>query len=112
MRELLKKYQIDENQDGLLTAIAGVLLYKGVQLNLDVLCLFAEVHVSYPDSHGAGCLLEKLNLFLPELTFDTKPLYKDAEEIEHMIQNFLQQANATNECMQRKGMDTIPRMYS
>jgi uncharacterized protein len=111
MRELLKKYQIEENEEGLITGVTGVLLYKGVQSKLDVLCLLSEVHVSYPDSRGAGRLLEKLNLFLPEIKIDPEPLYKEAEAIEHMVQKFMQQASATSEHMQRKGMDAIPRMY-
>jgi uncharacterized protein len=111
MRELLKKYKIDESEEGLIPGVTGVLLYKGVQLKLDVLCLLSEVHVSYPDSRGAGRMLEKLNLFLPEIKIDPEPLNKEAETIEHMIQKFMQQANTTSEHMQRKGMDAMPRMY-
>jgi len=111
MRELLKKYEIEESEEGLITGVTGVLLYKSVQLKLDVLSLLSEVHVSYPDSRGAGRLLEKLNLLLPEIKIDPEPLYKEAETIEHMIQKFMQHAKTTSEHMQRKGMDAIPRMY-
>jgi uncharacterized protein len=111
MRELLKKYKIEESEEGLITGVTGVLLYKGVQSKLDVLCLLSEVHVSYPDSRGAGRLLEKMNLFLPEIKIDPEPLYKEAETIEHMIQKFMQQASSTSERMQRKGIDAMPRMY-
>jgi uncharacterized protein len=111
MRELLKKYQIEETQEGLITGMSGLLLYKGAQRNLNVLCLLSEVRVSYPDSRGAGRLLEKLNLLIPEIKIDPEPLYKEAESIEHMIQQFMQQAKTTSEQMQRKGMDAVPRMY-
>ena len=111
MRELLKKYQIEDTKEGIITGVTGVLLYKGVQSNFNVLSLLSEVHVSYPDSRGAGRLLEKLNLLLPEIKIDPKPLYKEAETIEHMIQKLMQQAKTTSEPMQRKGMEGIPSMY-
>ncbi len=111
MRELLKKYKIDESEEGVITGISGLLLYKGVQSNLHVLSLLSEVHVSYPDSRAAGRLLEKLNLLLPEIKIDPEPLYKEAETIERMTQKFMQQTKTSSERMQRKGMDAIPRMY-
>jgi uncharacterized protein len=111
MRELLKKYQIEENEEGMINGVTGVLLYKGAQSNFNVLSLLSEVHVSYPDSRGAGKLLEKLNLLLPEIKIDPKPLYKEAETIDHMIQKLMQQAKTTSQPLQRKGMDAMPRMY-
>lgn len=111
MRELLKKYQIEESKEGMITGVTGILLYKGMQSNFNVLTLLSEVHVSYPDSRGAGKLLEKLNLLLPEIKIDPKPLYKEAKTIEAMIQKLMEQAKTTSEPMQRKGIDAIPRMY-
>lgn len=112
MRDLLKKYKIEENEEGLITGVTGVILYKSIQLDLNVLCLLSEVHVSYPDSRSAGRLLEKLNLLIPEIKINPEPLYKEAETIEHMINKVMQQATATSEHMQKKGMDAIPRMYA
>lgn len=111
MRELLKKYKIEESEEGIITGVTGVILYKGVQSNFNVLSLLSEVHVSYPDSRGAGKLLEKLNLLLPEIKIDPKPLYKEAEMIEQKIQKLMQQAKTTSEPIQRRGMDVMPRMY-
>lgn len=111
MRNLLKQYHIEESEEGLITGISGVILYKGVQRKIDVLCFLSEVQVSYPDSRSAGRLLEKLNLFIPDIKIDPEPLYAEAESIEKMIQSFMQQAKTTSEHMQRKGMDVMPRMY-
>jgi len=110
-RDLLNQFHIEESNDGLITGISGVLLYKAVQKKLDMLCFLSEVHVSYPDSRNAGRLLEKLNFLIPDIKIDPKPLYIEAELIEHTIQTFMQQAKTTAEHMQRNGSDVIPRMY-
>lgn len=110
-RDLLNEFHIEESKEGLITGISGVLLYKSVQKKLDMLCFLSEVHVSYPDSRSAGRLLEKINFLIPDIKIDPKPLYIEAESIEHTIQTFMQQAKTTAEHMQRKGMDAIPRMY-
>jgi uncharacterized protein len=110
-RDLLNQFHIEESKDGLITGISGVLLYKAVQKKLDMLCFLSEVHVSYPDSRSAGRLLEKINFLIPDIKIDPKPLYIEAESIEHTIQTFMQQAKTTTEHMQRKGSDAIPRMY-
>lgn len=110
-KNLLNQFHIEESEEGLITGVSGVLLYRAVQRKFDMLCFLSEVHVSYPDSRSAGRLLEKLNLLIPDIKIDPEPLYIEAESIEHMIQTFMQQAKTTSEHMQRKGMDAIPRMY-
>jgi uncharacterized protein len=61
----------------------------------DVLCLLAEAHSAYPDSRAAGNLLEKLDVMLPEIKIDPKPLYKEAEKIEKNIRKFMEQSKPT-----------------
>jgi uncharacterized protein len=95
MRDILKKYNIEETQEGMITGITGVLLYEGVQMKQDVLCLLAEAHTSYPDSRAAALLVEALDKMLPEIKIDTQPLYKEADEIEQRIRAFLKQAQPT-----------------
>lgn len=95
MKNILKKYKIMETQEGMITGVTGVLLYKGVLMNRDVLCLLAEAHASYPDSRAAGNLLEKLDIMLPGIKIDPKPLYKEAKEIEKNIRKFLEQSKPT-----------------
>jgi len=93
MKNLLKKYDISETQEGMITGVTGVLLYEGVLMSRNVLCLLAEAHSSYPDSRAAGSLLEKLDIMLPEIKIDPEPLYKEAEEIEKNIRKFMEQSN-------------------
>jgi len=107
MNNLLKKYKINKTKEGMITGVTGVLLYEGVIMNRDVLCLLAEAHVSYPDSRATGSLLEKLDKMLPEIKIDPKPLYKEAEEIENNIRNFMEQSKPT-----APSLPTIPtQMY-
>jgi uncharacterized protein len=95
MKDILKKYNIDETQEGMITGITGVLLFEGVRLKHDIICLLAEAHASYPDSRAAALLVETLDRMLPEIELDTQPLYKEAEEIEQKIRAFIKQAQPT-----------------
>lgn len=95
MKEILKKYSIEETKEGMITGITGVLLFEGARLNQDVLCLLAEAHSSFPDSRAAALLVETLDRMLPEIEIDTQPLYKEAEDIEQKIRAFIKQAQPT-----------------
>lgn len=95
MKNLLKKYKIGQTQEGMITGVTGVLLYEGVLMHRDVLCLLAEAHSSYPDSRAAGNLLEKLDVMLPGIKIDPEPLYKEAEDIENKIRKFMKQSKPT-----------------
>ena len=95
MKSVLKKYKIDETKEGMITGVTGVLLYQGALLKQNVLCLLAEAHSSNPDSRAAGNLLDKLDIMLPGIKIDPKPLYEEAEEIEKNIRKFLEQSKPT-----------------
>jgi uncharacterized protein len=95
MKNLLKKYKIEETKEGMITGVTGVLLYEGVLMQRDVICLLSEAHTSYPDSRAAGNLLKKLDIMLPEIKIDPLPLYKEAEKIESQIKNFMEQSKPT-----------------
>lgn len=95
MKKLLKKYKIRETKEGMITGVNGVLLYEGVLMHKDVMCLLSEAHSSFPDSRAAGNLLKKLDVMLPEIKIDPKPLYKEAEEIEKKIRAFMEQSKPT-----------------
>jgi uncharacterized protein len=95
MKDLLKRYKIDQTKEGMITGLTGVLLYQGVLMKRNVLCLLAEAHASYPDSRATGSLLEKLDVMLPEIKIDPEPLYKEAEEIEKKIRKFMEQSKPT-----------------
>ncbi len=95
MKSILKKNKIDETKEGMITGVTGVLLYQAAIMKRNVLCLLAEAHASYPDSRAAGNLLEKLDVMLPGIKIDPKPLYEEAEEIENNIRKFLEQSKPT-----------------
>jgi uncharacterized protein len=95
MKAVLEKYNIEQTQEGMITGVTGVLLYNGVILNRDVICLLSEAHFSYPDSRAAGNLLEKLDIILPGIKIDPKPLYEEADLIEKKIRAFMEQSKPT-----------------
>jgi uncharacterized protein len=95
MKNYLKKYKIEETQEGMITGVTGVLLYEGVLLKRDVICLLSEAHSAFPDSRAAGNLLKKLDVMLPEIKIDPKPLYKEAKKIETQIKKFMEQSKPT-----------------
>ena len=95
MKSFLKKYKIEETKEGMITGVNGVILYQGVLLNRDVVCLLSEAHDTFPDSRAAGNLLNKLDIMLPQIKIDPKPLYKEAEEIEKRIKSYMEQSKPT-----------------
>jgi len=95
MKKVLKKYKISETKEGMITGVTGVLLYQGALMKRNVICLLAEAHASYPDSRAAGNLLEILDVMLPGIKIDPKPLYDEAKEIEKSIRKFLEQSKPT-----------------
>ena len=95
MKKILKKYNIDETIEGMITGVTGVLLYEGVIRERDVICLLSEAHSQFPDSRSAGNILKKLDILLPEIKIDPKPLYKEAEQIEKNIRKYMEQSKPT-----------------
>lgn len=95
MKKLLKKYKVLDTQEGMITGVNGVLLYQGALFKQDVVCLLSEAHASYPDSRAAANLLKKLDVMLPGIKIDPEPLYKEAEEIERKIRQFMEQSKPT-----------------
>jgi len=101
VKNLLKKLKIKQTQEGMITGVTGVLLYEGFLMHRDVLCLLSETHASYPDSRAAGSLLDKLDIMLPGIKIDPKPLYKEAEKIERNIKKFMDQSKPTAPALQQ-----------
>lgn len=95
MKKLLKKYNIEEKQEGMITGVTGVLLYESIFTEQDVICLLSEAHASYPDSRAAGNLLKTLDIMLPLIKFNLKPLYDEADKIEKQIKKFMEQSRPT-----------------
>jgi uncharacterized protein (TIGR00161 family) len=95
MKKTLKNFKISQTQEGMITGVTGVLLYQGMLEKRDVLCLLAETQTKYPDSRAAAALLEKLDIMLPAIKIDPKPLYKAAKQIEDKILQSMEQSKPT-----------------
>lgn len=95
MKKTLKKFDIEQTKEGMITGVTGVLLYDGVLTKKDIICLLAEAHTSYPDARAAANLLDKLDIMLPGIKIDPEPLYKEAETIEKNIRKFIKQSKPT-----------------
>ena len=95
MKHKLKEYKINETKEGMITGVNGVLLYQGVLNKKNVMCLLSEAHSDFPDSRAAALLLSKLDVMLPQIKIDPKPLIKEAEEIEKRIRQFMEQSKPT-----------------
>jgi uncharacterized protein len=92
MKKTLKKYNIDLIDEGMITGVSGVLLYTAYLQKQDAFCLLSEAHSSYPDSRAAANLIHELDVMLPGIKIDPKPLLKEAEEIEQKIRTFIEQS--------------------
>ncbi|MFO7677868.1 MAG: PAC2 family protein [Thermoplasmatota archaeon] len=95
MKKMLKKFNINQTQEGMITGVTGVLLYEGVHKQRNILCLLAGTQVKYPDSRAAASLLEQVDKMLPAIKIDPKPLYEAAKEIEDKILQSIEQSKPT-----------------
>ena len=87
VREIMKKYGINEFVDGMIRGTSGVMLFEGANRDLDVLTLLGSAKSDMPDPRGAAKLMEPLGKMLPELKIDTAPLYIEADELEKRMKN-------------------------
>jgi uncharacterized protein len=95
LKETLEEYKINQTKEGMITGVMGVMLYNAALRNQDVMCLLSKAHSKYPDSRAAANLVDKLDIMLPGIKIDPKPLYKEAEEIEKQIREYMEQSKPT-----------------
>lgn len=86
-RKLMKDYEIESIEDGMVRGLSGMILLKASEIDLDVITLLGSAKQDMPDPKGAAKLMEPLTRLLPELKIDTEPLYKEAEEIDKKIRS-------------------------
>ena len=86
-RKMMKGYEIESIEDGMVRGISGTMLMKASDIDMDVITLLGSAKQDMPDPKGAAKLMEPLTRLLPELKIDTEPLYKEAEEIEKKIRS-------------------------
>ncbi len=92
---VLKENDIVQSKEGMITGVMGVMLYSATLRNQEVICLLSKAHSRFPDSRAAANLVEKLDIMLPGIKIDPKPLYEKAEEIEKQIRNHMQESKPT-----------------
>lgn len=86
-RDMMKEYRIESIEDGMVRGLSGMMLMKASDIDLDIITLLGSARQDMPDPKGAAKLMEPLTRLLPELSIDTEPLYKEAEEIDKKIKS-------------------------
>ncbi len=89
IKKILKKNGIIPTKEGIIVGLSGVLLLEGAVQKRDIICMLAETQTAYPDSRAAARLLEKIDKLLPLIKIEAEPLYKEAEEIEKKITQYI-----------------------
>jgi uncharacterized protein len=76
----------------MITGVTGVLLNEGRWRNVDVVALLAEARREFPDARAAVSLVQAVDLLLPEISIDLKPLQAEAKALEDHLTRLKQQA--------------------
>ena len=93
-RAELDKRGIQQLETGMITGVTGVLLNEGRWRNADVVALLAEARLDIPDARAAVALVHTLDILLPEIEIDLKPLQEQAKVLEDHLTKLKQQAAA------------------
>ena len=97
MLELMGTLEVESVKNGVVMGVSGVLLTEGKSRDQDVICLLADADPRFPDSRGAVKLIEVIDRMLPHMDIETEPLRKDAEDLETMIKESLEQSRRGQE---------------
>jgi uncharacterized protein len=95
LKPMLDEYDIVQSKEGMITGVMGVMLYSAALRDQEVLCLLSKAQSRFPDSRAAANLVEKLDIMLPGIKIDPKPLYEKADEIEKQIRKHMQESKPT-----------------
>jgi uncharacterized protein len=88
-RAMIPKYDLTHMDVGIITGIAGHLLYLGDIEDRDVLCILAPAHAQFPDARAAAKMIEVIDDMLPVIEIDTSPLLDEATRLEKQIHQSL-----------------------
>ncbi|UCD92925.1 MAG: proteasome assembly chaperone family protein [Methanobacteriota archaeon] len=91
-REELDKGGIPQLEVGMISGVSGVLLNEGRWDNFNVISLLAEAIPDFPDAYAAAKLVEGVNRLVPEIEIESKPLVKQAAEMERYLETLKEQA--------------------
>ena len=71
--------------EGLVRGVSGIVLYEGLYENRNVMSIVSPANQQIPDPRAAASVLEILCKIVPNLSVDTLPLRKEAEEIDQRV---------------------------
>jgi uncharacterized protein len=94
--KLIQDFELDQLQDGMVSGLAGVLLYLAALEGRDVLTLLSQTRADFPDARAAARMLVALGKMVPNLDIDPEPLLKEAELIEKQILESIENAQPSS----------------
>jgi len=78
-------------ENGMVSGLSGVLLYKANMIDYPVASLLAEAHAEFPDSRSSAEVLRMLDKLVPQIKMDLDPLIKQAKLIEEQVKKSMSQ---------------------
>jgi uncharacterized protein len=88
-REQLSEMGIPLLKHGVIGGMTGVLLGEGRRRGLNMMAIMAEAAAEHPDARAAARVIDHLDMLLPAIKLDTKPLIEEAERIEGQIKSMM-----------------------
>lgn len=85
IRSRIADLELTPLNEGLIRGMTGVMLYKGIEYDINVMAIMCPANPALPDPRSAADILKPLSKLIPELNLNVEPLYKEAEEIERTI---------------------------
>ncbi len=99
----LKKIGVNPLKEGIIMGVTSAVLLKS---KTPITCLFAETYSNMPDSNAAAKVIEILDKYLG-LAVDTKPLLKQAEQVEAKVKELIEKGNAASKEMEKKQLSYV-----
>jgi uncharacterized protein len=91
-RKDLSTARIEQLPIGMIYGVGGVLLNEGRWDDFDVITLLTEACPTIPDSQAAAKILEAIDVLLPHINIETKPLYQQSKKVEEQVKSLRKQA--------------------
>jgi len=89
--DYLKALEVKALENGMVSGLSGILLYKANMQDYPVISLLAEAHSDFPDSRSAAKVLTLLDKMVPQIKMDPEPLLKQAKMIEEQVKKSISQ---------------------
>jgi len=89
--DYLKGIPVKTLENGMVSGLSGILLYKANMQDYPVISLLAEAHSEFPDSRSAAKVLTLLDKMVPQIKMDPEPLLKQAKTIEEQVKKSMSQ---------------------